>query len=136
MNRDLLSAVLGRQVWPRALAPAVLRGYRRRSVRGASYPVALRQRGASVAGVILCGVSTAETARLCAYEGDGYELACALAESAGPRRKHVFLFKPRPGAYSFSTRPWSLPGWRLRFKRLEMKAMTVGWVEQKSETRR
>ena len=87
MDHDLLSAVLRRRVWPRALAPAVLRGYRRSSAQGASYPVVLRRRGASVAGVILCGVSTAETARLFAYEGDGYELACAVAELPGWRHK-------------------------------------------------
>ena len=129
MDRELLSAVLGRRVWPCALAPAVLRGYRRGSVLGASYPVVLRQRRASVEGVILRGVGAAETARLCAYEGGGYEPAQALAEL--PRRsvRRVLLFRPRPGAYTVSTRPWSFVGWRLRHKRLAMKAVVVGWVE-------
>ena len=133
MERELLSAVLGRRVWPCALAPAVLRGYRRRSVLGASYPVVLRQRRASVEGVILRGVGAAETARLCAYEGGGYEPVKALAEL--PRRsvRRVLLFRPKRGAYTVSIRPWSFVGWRLHHKRLAMKAVVIGWVEQNAK---
>jgi hypothetical protein len=127
MDRDLLSAVLGRRVWPRALAPAVLRGYRRSSVHGASYPVVLPQRGGLVAGVILCGVSVVESARLSAYEGDGYELVRTLA---GEPLRTVLLFKPKPGFFDATPRRWTLAGWRLRHKRSAMKAVVVGWVEQ------
>jgi Gamma-glutamyl cyclotransferase, AIG2-like len=134
MDRDLLSAVLGRRIWPHALRPAVLCGYRRSSVRGASYPVVLRQRGASVTGAILCGVGTAETARLCSYEGDGYEIGQALAGQPHHGARRVLVFRPRRGGYTVSSRPWHFPGWRLRHKRSAMKAVAVGWVEQNYET--
>jgi len=117
MDRDLLSAVMGRRVWPRVLAPAVLRGYRRRNVQGASYPIVQRQRDASIRGVILDRVGTVEQARLSAYEGDGYELALALAELPRRRCRRVFLFVPRRGAYVVSNRPWTFASWRRRHKR-------------------
>ena len=131
MDRELLSAVLGRRVWPRSLAPALLRGYRRSAVKGASYPLVLRQRGAAVAGVILEGVGAVERARLSAYEGDGYELVEALAEL--PRRdlRCVLLFRPKPGAYGVSARQWHLAGWRLRHKCSVMKALAVRREERR-----
>jgi hypothetical protein len=130
MDRDLLSAVLGRRVWPHSLAPAVLHGHRRSAVRGASYPVVLRNRRASVAGVIFDCVGTAERDRLCAYEGDRYELVRARASE--PERA-VLLFTPKPGAYTVTPKPWTLAGWRLRHKRSAIEAVTVGWVEQNAK---
>jgi hypothetical protein len=113
MDRDSLSEALGRWVAPRALRPARLLGRRRAAVRGASYPVVVSQRGTVVKGVILRGVRPTEQARLSAYEGDGYELERALAELPGQRRVRVFLFKPKPRAYTIASKPWSLSGWRL-----------------------
>ena len=45
MDRDVLACVLARPVIAAALKPATLRGWRRCSVRGASYPVVVRDRG-------------------------------------------------------------------------------------------
>jgi hypothetical protein len=95
------------------LTPAHLAGYRRVAVRGASYPVVLPQRGASVTGLILQSVTKAERARLCAYEGDGYQLACAVAKLPAKRSRRVFLFRPKPSAHTVTSRPWSLSRWRL-----------------------
>ena len=132
----MLSTVLERRVWPRSLVPAVLRGHRRKRVLGANYPAVLRQRRASVDGVILDGVSTVEQVRLSAYEGDGHELVQALAEVPRRRCRRVFFFAPRCGACVVSNRPWSFTGWRLRYKQLAMKSVAVGWVEQPCETHR
>jgi hypothetical protein len=113
MDRHLLSEVLGRRVALRALRPARLLGYRRAAMRDVDYPVVLFQRGTVVKGAILHGVKPTERARLSAYEGDGYELERALAELPGQRRVRVFLFKPKPRAYTIASKPWSLSGWRL-----------------------
>jgi Gamma-glutamyl cyclotransferase, AIG2-like len=123
MDRDSLSEALGRWVAPRALRPARLLGRRRAAVRGASYPVVVSQRGTVVKGVILRGVRPTEQARLSAYEGDGYELERALAELPGQRRVRVFLFKPKPGAYTVTGRPWTLARWRLHHKPSEMRVV-------------
>jgi gamma-glutamyl AIG2-like cyclotransferase len=112
MDRDLLAEVLRRRIPPHALLPARLPGYRRVAMRGAAYPVVLPQRGASVRGVILARVTPIERARLCAYEGDGYELVPAMAELPRKRRARVLLFKPKPGAFTPTTKPWSLARWR------------------------
>jgi hypothetical protein len=126
MDRELLSAVLRRRVWPRELRPAVLHGYRRRAVRTDGYPIVLPQRGASVRGRILDRVIAAELARLAAYEGDAYEPARAWAEIPGKSGKRVFFFKPKPGAYVGSSRQWSLAGWRLRHAASELEALAGG----------
>jgi hypothetical protein len=123
IDRDLLSEVLRRRVARRALLPARLRGYRRAAVHGANYPVVLAQRGATVRGVVLRRVKPAERARLSAYEGDGYEQVCALAELPRRGRAQVLLFKPKPGAYAVTTRPWSLASWRLHRNRRQREAV-------------
>jgi gamma-glutamyl AIG2-like cyclotransferase len=123
MDRDSLSEVLGRRVALRALRPARLPGYRRAAVRDVDHPVVLFQRGTVVKGVILHGVKPTERARLSAYEGDGYELERALAELPGQRRVRVFLFKPKPGAYTVTGRPWTLARWRLHHKPSEMRVV-------------
>jgi hypothetical protein len=95
-------------------------------VRGANYPVVVRQRRASVDGVILDGVGAVEQVRLSAYESDGYELVQVLAELPRRRCTRVFIFAPRLGAYVVSNRPWSFAGWRLRYKRSAMIAVAAG----------
>jgi Gamma-glutamyl cyclotransferase, AIG2-like len=128
MDCNLLSGVLGRRVAPRALLPARLLNHRRAAVRGAAYPVVLFRRGASVRGVVLRRVKPTERVRLCAYEGDGYGPVCAMVELPGERRVQVFLFKPKPGAYTISSRPWSLGTWRLHYKRLEIAPLTKDFL--------
>ena len=92
-------------------------------MRGASYPVLLRKRRASVKGVILDAVTAAERDRLFAYEGDdGYELMQAVVELPRRRLRRIFLFRPSRGACA-SNPPWSFPGWRLRHKRWVMMAL-------------
>jgi len=126
LDRDMLSTVLEQRVWPRSLVPAVLRGHLRKGVRGVNYPVVVRQRRASVDGVILDGVGAVEQVRLSAYESDGYELVQVLAELPRRRCTRVFIFAPRLGAYVVSNRPWSFAGWRLRYKRSAMIAVAAG----------
>jgi hypothetical protein len=126
MDRDLLSAVLGRRIAPSALLPARVRGYRRTALRGEPYPALSLQPGASVRGVILRGLNLADRARLSAYEGVGYEVVCVLAERPGKGPIRVFLFQPKPGAYTSTSRPWSLTRWRLRHKPSDMNVLRRG----------
>src|SRR5262249_53161951 len=113
MDRGVLSEVLGRRVWPRLIVPARGRGSERRAGWGASYPVVVRERGASVEGVIFAGVTADEQARLCHYEGDGFELVQAPAKLRSERRARVFLFEPVIGTHRVTGGPWSLSRWRL-----------------------
>ncbi len=116
MDRDVAARVLTRPVMREALKPAILRGWRRTGVRGACYPVVLRDKASHVDGVTLDGVSKAETERLTAYEGPRYSLIQAFADlpSQGPRA--VFLFVPRPGTFRPTDEDWSLAVWQEKHK--------------------
>lgn len=125
MDRNLLSQVVGRRIWPRALRPAMVRGWRRRAVCGASYPVALRERGASIKGVVLAGVTRVECALLSEFEGNRYELVPALAQLPAEPLGRVFFFRPKRGAFTLASGPWSLASWRLRHRASVVHALTA-----------
>jgi hypothetical protein len=112
MDIDLLSGVLGRPITPSALAPVLLRGYRRSAVLGADYPVVVSDPEGWVEGVILAGVSVAERDRLVRYEGEDYVLARASAQLPDRPPRLVSFFKPKPGAFAATGEPWSLARWR------------------------
>jgi hypothetical protein len=112
MDCDLLSRVLGRPIAPSKLVPALLRGYSRSAVAGLPYPVVLREPTASVNGVVLGGVTTAERDRLRHYEGENYLLSPGMAEFGQQPARSVLLFVPKPGAFVATGEPWSLIRWR------------------------
>jgi hypothetical protein len=116
MDRDVLACVLARPVIAAALKPAALRGWRRCTVHGASYPVIVRDRAVSVEGRTLDGVSRGEADRLAAYEGPSYSLIQTFADfpARGPRA--VFVFTPRPGAFRALDADWSLAEWQATHK--------------------
>jgi gamma-glutamylcyclotransferase (GGCT)/AIG2-like uncharacterized protein YtfP len=68
----------GREV---AMAPAMLRGWRRVAMRGGRYPTLVRGRG-TVAGA-LAVVDAAALRRLSAYEGPLYDLRRLAVRAAG-----------------------------------------------------
>jgi hypothetical protein len=121
MDPDLLSRVIGRMIAPRALRPALVHGYRRSAVRGANFPVVLRDRIASVKGVVLAGVSVVERDRLADFEGDRYVLVPSLAEFRERLPKPVLLFEPKAGAFSATGRPWSLERWQRLHEPAELR---------------
>ena len=112
MDPDLLSWVIGRVIAPAALRPAIVPGYRRSSVRGANFPVVLRDPTASVEGVVLRDVNVAERQRLADFEGDSYAIVPSLAEFRDRPTEPVLLFEPKTGAFSATSRPWSLERWQ------------------------
>jgi hypothetical protein len=116
MDRDVIVRVLARPVVREAMKPAVLRGWRRTCIRGASYPVVLRDKASQVEGITLDGISTAESERLSAYEGPRYSLIQAFADlpQQGPRA--VFLFVPRAGTFRATSEAWSLAAWQEAYK--------------------
>ncbi|MGX9965479.1 gamma-glutamylcyclotransferase family protein [Roseomonas sp. F4] len=74
LDPAVLAARSGRRFPARALRRARLNGWRRVRLRGTPWPMLVRQRGASVEGLLLrlCG---APLRRLMAYEGSAYRLA-------------------------------------------------------------
>ena len=116
-DRDLLSLVLGRPVARDALRPAVLRDWRRCPARGKTYPILMRERGATTSGDVLDGVSAGEQRRLTIYEGEGYRLTRVFATIDGASTPlGVKLFAPSGKAPPALEGEWSLDEWRAQHK--------------------
>ncbi|QQS12912.1 MAG: gamma-glutamylcyclotransferase [Rhodospirillales bacterium] len=116
MDRDVLSLVLERPVAATPLVPATLRGYRRARASGVSYPIVLRDRAATVDGVVVDRLLDPDVAKLSAYEGAGYRLVRATADVAGAGPRGVQIFVPAPGAFTPVAGEWSLEDWRAKDK--------------------
>lgn len=69
---ELLAAVLGRRVDPRAVAAATAPGFRTVHYPGRPYPALIRVPGAAAEGLLLLGLSRLERQVLDAYEGEEY----------------------------------------------------------------
>lgn len=91
---DIRQLVLGYRPSPRQLRPALLTGFRRKQVRGRSYPILVPSPGSRVQGELFSPARAADALRLAAYEGPEY-LTRALPVrpfgAAGVCRALVFL---------------------------------------------
>lgn len=115
MDADVRRAVLGvRAAAP--VEPAVLEGWRRVKMAGASYPVIVRARGHRVEGILMHGVDGRGREMLQAYEGDEYAMI-GIEVAAGAQRIEAKVFVPRPGLPVRARGPWTLAAWQRRFKR-------------------
>ncbi|MGE0660256.1 MAG: gamma-glutamylcyclotransferase family protein [Reyranellaceae bacterium] len=116
MDEAVLDLVVGRHVPATAKRPAVLHGYRRARVRGATYPIVVPAAGAEVAGVLASGLRPPEADRLTAYEGDGYVLAeLEVSAGGGARRAHVYLPRSGGGLEALEEN-WDFDDWRRRHR--------------------
>ncbi|MCX7364009.1 MAG: gamma-glutamylcyclotransferase [Alphaproteobacteria bacterium] len=70
LDRDVMALVIGRRLPAAAFAPAILPGHVRRRVKGASYPIAVRDTHGEIHGMVVGGLSVRDVARLSAYEWD------------------------------------------------------------------
>ena len=121
IDEDVRQAVLGRHA-PRRVAPALLRGWRRVTVPGKTYPIVLPDSQASVPGVFACGLTAAARRRLQRYEdADLYALAAVEVVPEDRRRRvQAFVFAAKTAAAVRWARrfgDWSLQAWRRRDKR-------------------
>ena len=116
LDSDVTAIVLGRRLPPQAFIPARLPGYSRWRVQGGSYPVSVPDRGGSVNGAVVGGLSARDVARLSAYEGPGYRVAALKVKIAG-RMVTVSVFEPIQSRLKPSNRPWDLVLWQRRDKR-------------------
>jgi hypothetical protein len=125
MDRDLLSAVLGRPIKHSDLKPALAKGYRRVTARGLNYPLAVIDKSGSIKGVMLERVSAAGRQRLIAYENPEYRLVCAAVQAPAGMHVKAFLFAAKPIAFIVTGRFWSLARWQKRYK-----ASALAWIKK------
>jgi hypothetical protein len=116
LDRDVASVVLGRRLAPQAYTPAALPGHARRRVKGASYPIVVRDPKGEVAGAIVGGLSARDVARLAAYEGPRYRIAPLKVRIDGTMTT-VSVFEPLEERFQPTSGEWDLVAWQRRFKR-------------------
>ena len=116
LDRDVTALVLGRRLPPAAFAPAALPGHARRRVKGASYPIAVRDPKSEVTGAIVGGLSARDVARLAAYEGPRYLIAPRKVRIAG-MLSIVSVFAPLEERFQPTSGSWELTSWQRRHKR-------------------
>ena len=116
LDRDVASLVLGRRLAPQAYSPAALPGHARRRVKGASYPIVVRDPRSTVAGAVVGGLSGCDVARLAAYEGPRYRIAPIKVRLAGATIV-VSVFAPLEERFQPTSGTWDLATWQRRHKR-------------------
>lgn len=109
MDRDVLGLVVGRPFAQDGLEPATLPGWRRARALGQPYPIVLADPSGAVEGVVVSRLGPDDTARLCRYEGDGYDLVPTEVMQAG-RTRQVHFFRPG-AAFEADPRPWDFAAW-------------------------
>lgn len=115
MDTDVRDAVLGRRDAAISVEPALLEGYRRVTMRGRSYPVAIARRGHSIEGVLARGLNAADFERLTRFEGGEYRaLECRVSIAPG-RRRAAWTYIASAAA-ALTVEAWSFESWQRRHK--------------------
>lgn len=116
MDPDVLRLVTGRSVAPRARQRAILPGYQRRAVRGEAYPGVVPAAGAQTEGVLICGLSLKEAARVSRFENTDYEVrlceAIPLDASGGALPERLAWVYVATPALALTAGSWSYAQWR------------------------
>ena len=125
LDPDVRAAVLGTAARHRPVEPAVLRGYRRLTMRGCSYPVIVRDARGEVPGVLMQGLSRADFAKLRDYETDEYRAIAAPVLTSSGRCILATVFVASARALP-SPLPWDAAAWQRRFKRNFLRRLRAG----------
>jgi len=119
LDYDVAALVLGRRLRPQAYTPAALPGHARRRVKGASYPIVVRDPKSEVDGAVVGGLSRRDVARLAAYEGPRYRIASLRVRIAGSTAV-VSVFEPVEERFQPTAGLWDVQSWQRSSKRAFM----------------
>ena len=125
LDRDIASLALGRRLPPQAYLAAALPGHARRRVKGASYPIVVRDRRSEVPGAVVGGLSQRDVARLAAFEGPRYRIA-PLRVRIGHVTTTVSVFEPVEERFQPTTGGWDVAAWQRRYKRAFLARIRSG----------
>jgi hypothetical protein len=116
LDRDVASLVLGRRLPPQAYTPANLPGHARRRVKGASYPIVVRDPRGEVRGAVVGGLSARDVDRLARYEGPRYRIAPLKVRIDGAMTT-VSVFAPLEERFQPTSGEWDVVAWQRCYKR-------------------
>jgi hypothetical protein len=122
LDPDVTALVLGRRLPPQAFVPAALLGHARRSAKGVTYPIVVRDPRSEVPGAVVGGLSGRDVARLAMYEGPRYRIAPLTVRLMGALVT-VSVFEPLESRFQPTDGFWDLTLWQRRHKRT-----FVSWV--------
>jgi len=120
IDPDIRRHVMGERA-PASVEPARLIGWRRFSLKGASFPIARADRTASIDGVLARGLDKEAGRLLDIYEGPGYGRTIVSAVDAHGKAHDAVLFV-EDGSVEFVAIPqaWDYEGWVRRHKKAFM----------------
>ena len=130
IDPDVRRLVLGaRAAQAVELRAAVLIGWERRTVRGASYPIIFPRARGRVDGVLASNLDGQSGRRLEAYEGSGYELVATEVElEAGGRSSAQVFAARRGGRLKPAMAGWSYAAWCALRKRAFLQQIAGDWT--------
>lgn len=100
---EVMAAVTGRDESP---VEALLEGFERRRVRGASYPGIVPRAGRQVRGRLWCGITPEDLVRLDRFEGSMYARQVHIVQTpSGPRKAWVYVVRPAQ-RWMLASRGW------------------------------
>ena len=85
-------------------------------MKGASYPIVVRDPRSEVSGAIVGGLSARDVKRLAAYEGPRYRIAQLKVRIDGAITT-VSVFEPVEQRFEPTSGAWELLPWQRRYKR-------------------
>ncbi len=129
IDPDIRRHVMG-DLAPASVEPARLEGWRRFSLKGASFPIARPDRAASIDGVLARGLDKAAGRLLDIYEGPGYGRTIVSVRDADGKARDAVLFV-EDGSVEFIVvpQPWDYEVWVRRHKKEFMAQLkTQPWA--------
>lgn len=98
-----------------SVEPATLRGYRRWTMAGKTYPVVVPEKGASVDGVLMRGITPPEAWRLTRFEADAYDCVERRVKTDAGQHIRAWVYVAGPSA-EWAAEAWDFVDWRRRYR--------------------
>jgi hypothetical protein len=124
IDPDIRRHVMG-DLAPAAVEPARLAGWRRFSLKSASFPIARADRAASIDGVLARGLDKEAGRLLDIYEGPGFgRTTVAAIDSHGKARAAILFVEDGSVEFAVVPQPWDHETWVRRHKKAFMADLT------------
>lgn len=115
MDLDVLTFLLERPIDLADLCPAVIRGFRRCGIAGASYPMLVPDEGAVVEGRLMRRATARDIARINHYESEEYRAELHPVSTGAGVETAAWLYLGLDQLEA-AAEPWSLGRWQTQHK--------------------